>query len=64
MLAVRELDAFYGLAQALWTVDLDVAEAETVAIVGPNGAGKSTLVHAVAGLQRREPSRAAAVHGG
>jgi branched-chain amino acid transport system ATP-binding protein len=52
MLAVRELDAFYGLAQALWSVDLDVGEAETVAVVGPNGAGKSTLVHAIAGLHR------------
>ncbi|MGH9212561.1 MAG: ABC transporter ATP-binding protein [Acidimicrobiales bacterium] len=52
MLAVRELDAFYGQAQALWAVDLDVGDAETVAVVGPNGAGKSTLVHAIAGLHR------------
>lgn len=52
MLTVRELDAFYGQAQALWGVDLDIGEAETVAVVGPNGAGKSTLVHAIAGLHR------------
>ena len=52
LLAVRELDAFYGQAQALWSVDLDVGEAETVAVVGPNGAGKSTLVHTLAGLHR------------
>jgi branched-chain amino acid transport system ATP-binding protein len=52
MLQVRELDAFYGQAQALWTVDLDVGAAETVSIIGTNGAGKSTLVHAVAGLLR------------
>lgn len=50
MLEVRELDVFYGDAQALWNVDLDVAAAETVSIVGPNGAGKSTLVHSIAGL--------------
>jgi branched-chain amino acid transport system ATP-binding protein len=52
MLEVRGLDAFYGDAQALWGVDLDVAGAETVSIVGPNGAGKSTLVQAIAGLHR------------
>jgi branched-chain amino acid transport system ATP-binding protein len=52
MLEVRSLDAFYGDAQALWGVDLDVAAGETVCIVGPNGAGKTTLVHAVAGLHR------------
>ncbi len=57
MLEVRGLDAFYGQAQALWGVDLDIAEAETVAIVGPNGAGKSTLVHTIAGLHRSRHGR-------
>jgi branched-chain amino acid transport system ATP-binding protein len=50
MLEVRELDAFYGDAQALWGVALDVGPGETVAVIGPNGAGKSTLVHAIARL--------------
>jgi branched-chain amino acid transport system ATP-binding protein len=50
MLEVRALDAFHGHAQALWGVDLDVAEGEIVAVIGPNGAGKSTLVQAVSGL--------------
>jgi branched-chain amino acid transport system ATP-binding protein len=50
MLEVRGLDAFYGDAQALWSVDLDVREGETVSVIGPNGAGKSTLVHAIARL--------------
>jgi molybdate transport system ATP-binding protein len=31
-------------------VDLEVDEADVVAVVGPNGAGKTTLVRAVAGL--------------
>jgi branched-chain amino acid transport system ATP-binding protein len=52
MLEVRQLDAFHGHAQALWQVDLDVADAEIVSVIGPNGAGKSTLVTAVAGLLR------------
>jgi branched-chain amino acid transport system ATP-binding protein len=57
MLEVRELDAFYGDAQALWGVDLDVGDAETVSIVGSNGAGKSTLVQVVAGLHRSARGR-------
>lgn len=50
MLEIRELDAFYGDAQALWGVTLDVGAGETVSLIGPNGAGKSTLVASVAGL--------------
>jgi branched-chain amino acid transport system ATP-binding protein len=50
MLELRGVDVFYGDAQALWEVDLDVADGEIVCIVGPNGAGKSTLVQAIAGL--------------
>ncbi len=50
MLELRGVDVFYGDAQALWEIDLDVAEGEIVCIVGPNGAGKSTLVQAIAGL--------------
>jgi branched-chain amino acid transport system ATP-binding protein len=52
MLEVRGLDAFYGDAQALWGIDLDVDAAEAVCIVGPNGAGKTTLVNVLAGLHR------------
>jgi branched-chain amino acid transport system ATP-binding protein len=50
MLEVSDLDAFYGDAQALWGVTLDVGAGETVSLIGPNGAGKSTLVASVAGL--------------
>jgi branched-chain amino acid transport system ATP-binding protein len=50
MLEIRELDAFYGDAQALWGVALEVGAGETVSLIGPNGAGKSTLVASVAGL--------------
>jgi branched-chain amino acid transport system ATP-binding protein len=50
VLELREVDVYYGDAQALWQVDLDVGDGEIVCIVGPNGAGKSTLVHAIAGL--------------
>jgi branched-chain amino acid transport system ATP-binding protein len=50
MLEIRQLNAFYGDAQALWDVTLDVGTGETVSLIGPNGAGKSTLVASVAGL--------------
>jgi branched-chain amino acid transport system ATP-binding protein len=53
MLEVRGLDAFYGDAQALWEIDLDVGSAETVSIVGPNGAGKTTLANTITGIHRQ-----------
>jgi branched-chain amino acid transport system ATP-binding protein len=50
MLSVRGLSVFYGDAQALDSVDLDVGAGEVVAIVGANGAGKTSLIRAVAGI--------------
>jgi branched-chain amino acid transport system ATP-binding protein len=50
VLEVRGVASYYGDAQALWDIDLDVAAGETVCLVGPNGAGKTTLVHTIAGL--------------
>src|SRR3990170_2467858 len=51
MLELHGVDVYYGDAQALWGIDLRVADGEIVCIVGPNGAGKSTLVQAIAGIQ-------------
>ena len=50
LLDVAGLSAGYGDFQALFDVDLRVAEGETVAVIGANGAGKSTLLRTVAGL--------------
>ncbi len=52
MLEVRDLDLFYGDAQALDGVSLDVAEGEVVAIIGANGAGKTSLIRAIAGMKK------------
>jgi branched-chain amino acid transport system ATP-binding protein len=52
LLAVRELDAFYGDFQALFGVAMEVARGEAVAVIGANGAGKSTLLKSIAGLNR------------
>ena len=52
MLVVRDLDLFYGDAQALDRVSLEVPQGAIVAIVGANGAGKSSLIRTIAGIER------------
>ena len=52
MLSVRELALYYGDAQALDRVSLDVPARAIVAIVGANGAGKTSLIHTIAGMHR------------
>ena len=52
LLAVRNLETFYGDFQALFGVSIEVARAEAVAVIGANGAGKSTLLKSIAGLLR------------
>ena len=50
LLHIQGLTLHYGAAQALFGVDLEVAEGETVAIVGANGAGKSSLLKSITGI--------------
>ena len=50
LLEVKGIDVFYGDAQALWDVSIDVPEGAIVALVGANGAGKTTLLKAISGL--------------
>jgi branched-chain amino acid transport system ATP-binding protein len=52
MLQVCDIDVFYGDAQALDGVNIDVEEGKIVAIVGANGAGKTSLIRTIAGMQR------------
>jgi branched-chain amino acid transport system ATP-binding protein len=57
MLSISDLDLFYGDAQALDGVSLDVPAGQITAIVGANGAGKTSLIRTIAGMHR--PSRGA-----
>ena len=50
LLATHRLMAFYGDFQALYGVDLELKESETLAIIGANGAGKSTFLKTITGL--------------
>ncbi len=50
MLRVSDLDVFYGDAQALGRVSIEVEESEIIAIVGANGAGKTSLIRTIAGM--------------
>nr|WP_240942861.1 ABC transporter ATP-binding protein [Planosporangium thailandense] len=51
---IRELSAWYGEAQVLREVTLDVPAGEVVTLVGRNGAGKTTLLRCVMGLHRHQ----------
>ena len=55
LLQVQGLAAWYGAAQVLFGVDVQVGRGEVVALMGRNGAGKSTTLKAIVGLEvRRE----------
>ncbi|MFC5749988.1 ABC transporter ATP-binding protein [Actinomadura rugatobispora] len=50
MLRVDGLSSWYGEAQALREVSLEVGKGEIVTLVGRNGAGKTTLLRCLMGL--------------
>jgi branched-chain amino acid transport system ATP-binding protein len=51
MFEVKDIDVFYGDAQALSGLRLEVREGEVVTLVGANGAGKTTALRAISGLR-------------
>jgi branched-chain amino acid transport system ATP-binding protein len=57
MLAVRDLNAWYGESHILHGVEFDIAAGEVVTLLGRNGAGKTTTLKSIMGIvPRREGS--------
>ena len=52
LLEVIEVETYYGRAQALKGISLEVDRGEIVAILGANGAGKSTALLTISGILR------------
>ncbi|HET9068426.1 MAG TPA: ABC transporter ATP-binding protein [Amaricoccus sp.] len=71
LLSLQGVTAFYGASQALFGIDLDIAEGEVVALMGRNGMGKTTTVRTISALLRPrdgaitfagQPTRSLPVH--
>jgi branched-chain amino acid transport system ATP-binding protein len=54
VLAVRNLESFYGPIMAIRGVSLDVREGQIVTVLGANGAGKTTLLKTISGVMNPE----------
>jgi urea transport system ATP-binding protein len=50
MLAVKDIDLYYGAAQALRSVSVEAIQGEITCVLGRNGVGKTSLLRAVIGL--------------
>ena len=50
LLAVRDLEAWYGESHILHGVTFDVSEGEVVTLLGRNGVGKTTTLKAIMGI--------------
>ncbi len=52
MLAVNNINVYYGKIHAIKDVSFEVKSGEIVALIGANGAGKSTILKTISGLLR------------
>lgn len=50
MLDVKNINVFYGDAQALWEVSFILPKRSMVAVIGSNGAGKTTILKTISNL--------------
>ncbi|WP_170397807.1 ABC transporter ATP-binding protein [Ruegeria arenilitoris] len=54
LLRIENLSASYGVSQALFGVDLEIAQGEVTALMGRNGMGKTTTVKAICRMIRSD----------
>ncbi len=47
LIKISDFDFFYGDKQALFDINMDIAEKEVTAFIGPSGCGKSTLLRCI-----------------
>ena len=52
LLEIKNVNVFYGDAQAIWDASLKVERNKVTTLIGSNGAGKSTLLKAISGILR------------
>ena len=50
LLRLSKVTKRFGVIRAVWNVDLEVSQGDSLAIFGPNGAGKTTLLRIIASL--------------
>ncbi|MGQ7844390.1 ABC transporter ATP-binding protein [Granulosicoccus sp. 3-233] len=57
LLDVGELQAWYGLTQVLFNVDLRIEQGQVVSLMGRNGMGKSSTINAICAMVDRREGR-------
>ncbi|MDR3075996.1 MAG: ABC transporter ATP-binding protein [Synergistaceae bacterium] len=57
MLAVENINVYYGSIHAIKDVSFEVKQGEIVTLIGANGAGKSTILRTVSGLLRSKTGK-------
>jgi polar amino acid transport system ATP-binding protein len=57
MVAIRQVEKYFGKLHVLRGVDLDVAPGEVVCVIGPSGSGKTTLLRCINFLETYQAGR-------
>ena len=56
ILDIQDLRVFYGIHEAVSSVNMKIEEGTITAIIGSNGAGKTTIINAISGMVARKGS--------
>lgn len=51
MLAINNLDHFYGESHTLWDIEFNIDKGACMCLMGRNGVGKTTLMNCIMGLE-------------